>query len=72
MSWKQYVNSVLNENLNEVTIKTIEAAVDYALEKTNNKKDAIKFIDNSKDNFIKKNKQKIKDMINKLPNGMFK
>jgi hypothetical protein len=70
-TWKDYKNNpnVINEA--KVVIKTIEGALDYALENSKNKKEAIAFISKTKDAFIVKNLQQIKEMLNKLPNSIF-
>lgn len=70
MNFKEYKNNILENKVNE-EIKTVEAAVDTALENSKDKKSAINFINKSKDSFIKKNKKKIIDMINKLPKSLF-
>lgn len=73
MNFKKYLDNQLNEEqLNEVKISTIEGAVDYSLENSKDKKSAIDFVNKSKDPFIKKNKKKILDMLNKLPDALFK
>jgi hypothetical protein len=68
-TWKEYKEvGMITE---AVAIKTIEGAIDYALENSKNKKEALALVKDSKDNFIIKNAKKINDMLNKLPNSMF-
>jgi len=69
-TWKEYKENgkMLTDS---VVIKTIEGAVDYALENSKNKKEALKLIKDSKDKFIIKNAKKINTMLNKLPDSMF-
>lgn len=69
--WKDYKQSLKIINEANSNIKTIEGAIDYVLDNSKSKKEAISFIDDCKDDFIKKNIKKIKDMINKLPNNIF-
>ncbi len=71
MNFKQYKDSILNEE-KEVKLATIEGAVDFILEQVKSKKEALKYIETVKNSFINKNKKKIKDMLNKLPDQMFK
>jgi len=68
-TWKEYKEvGMITE---AVAIKTIEGAIDYALENSKNKKEALALVKDSKDKFIIKNAKKINDMLNKLPNSMF-
>jgi len=70
-TWKEYKDNINIINEQKIVIKTIEGAVDYVLDNSKNKKEAITFIDDSKIDYIKKNSKKIKNMINKLPNSIF-
>jgi len=73
ISWKEYtsVGIVNTINENKIVIKNNEDAIDYILDNTKNKKEAMKFIDDCEIDFIVKNSKKIKETINKLPNNIF-
>lgn len=70
-----YLKEYLEEQLNSLDerVSTVEMAVDMALENSKNKKEAIDYIESlaRKESFVKSNKKKIVDMINKLPKNMF-
>lgn len=70
MNFKEYRKNILEKKLEEKYVN-VEDVVDDVISKAKSKKEAIKMIEKHKDSFVKQNKKKIIDMLNKLPNSMF-
>lgn len=73
MIFKEYFQKELEKDVIYEAVKTIEAAVDIALENSKNLKGAIDYVEKlaKKDSFVRSNKKKIENILKKIPKNMF-